>query len=83
KRANPLTTDDKETLTQQHTQAQEASNKRIEAIGAISQRLKDNEDKKSTQQVQIDAINTQKDKLQVWQQLNDLIGSNSGKKYRT
>jgi len=83
KQANPLTTDDKETLTQQHTQAQEASNKRIEAIGAINQRLKDNEDKKSTQQVQIDAINTQKDKLQVWQQLNDLIGSNSGKKYRT
>jgi len=83
KQANPLTTDDKETLTQQHTQAQEASNKRIEAIGAISQRLKDNEDKKSTQQAQIEAINAQKDKLQVWQQLHKLIGSSDGKKYRT
>jgi len=83
KQANPLTTDDKETLTQQHTQAQEASNKRIEAVGAISQRLKDNEDKKSTQQAQIEAINAQKDKLQVWQQLHKLIGSSDGKKYRT
>lgn len=83
KQANPLTTDDKETLTQQHTQAQEASNKRIESIGAISQRLKDNEDKKSTQQAQIEAINAQKDKLQVWQQLHKLIGSSDGKKYRT
>ena len=62
-------------LAQQQAQVQEESNKRIEAIGAISQRLKDNEDKKSTQQVQIDAINTQKDKLQVWQQLHKLIGS--------
>ncbi|GAF53963.1 LOW QUALITY PROTEIN: exonuclease SbcC [Psychrobacter sp. JCM 18900] len=83
KQANPLTTDDKETLTQQQSQAQDESNKRIESIGAISQRLKDNEDKKNTQQEQIDAINTQKDKLQVWQQLHKLIGSSDGKKYRT
>lgn len=83
RQVNPLTTDDKETLIQQQAQAQEESNKRIEAIGAINQRLKDNEDKKSTQQAQIDAINVQKDKLQVWQQLHTLIGSADGKKYRT
>ncbi|BFM03071.1 hypothetical protein Psyaliredsea_17180 [Psychrobacter alimentarius] len=83
KQANPLTTDDRETLTQQQAQVQEKFNSCIESIGAISQRLKDNEDKKNTQQAQIDAINTQKDKLQVWRQLNDLIGSNSGKKFRT
>ena len=82
KQAHPLTTDDKETLTQQQAQAQEASNKCIESIGAISQRLKDNEDKKNTQQAQIGAINTQKNKLQVWQQLNQLIGSSTGKTYR-
>ena len=83
KQANPLTVDDREMLIQQQSQAQDESNKRIESIGAVSQRLKDNEDKKNTQQEQIDAINAQKDKLQVWRQLNDLIGSNSGKKYRT
>ncbi|MEL0619461.1 AAA family ATPase [Psychrobacter proteolyticus] len=83
KQANPLTVDDRETLAQQQSQAQDESNKRIESIGAISQRLKDNEDKKNTQQAQIDAINTQKDKLQVWQQLHKLIGSSDGKKYRT
>jgi len=83
KQANPLTVDDRETLVQQQSQAQDEFNKRIASIGAISQRLKDNEDKKTTQQAQIDAINAQKDKLQVWRQLNDLIGSNSGKKYRT
>ena len=83
KQANPLTTDDKETLIQQQAQVQEKFNSCIESIGAISQRLKDNEDKKSTQQAQINAITAQKDKLQVWRQLNDLIGSNSGKKFRT
>lgn len=83
KQAHPLTIDDRETLDQQQAQVQEEFNKRIEAIGAISQRLKDNEDKKNTQQAQIDAINAQKDKLQVWQQLHKLIGSSDGKKFRT
>ncbi|OLF34730.1 hypothetical protein BTW00_11930 [Psychrobacter sp. C 20.9] len=83
KQANPLTTDDKETLIQQQAQVQEKFNSCIESIGAISQQLRDNEDKKSTQQLQIDAINAQKDKLQVWQQLHKLIGSSDGKKYRT
>ncbi|MEN6670248.1 AAA family ATPase [Psychrobacter sp. B38] len=83
KQAHPFTTDDKATLTEQQRQAQDESNKRIESIGAISQQLKDNEDKKANQQAQLDAINTQKDKLQVWQQLHKLIGSSDGKKYRT
>ncbi len=83
KQANPLTVDDRETLTQQQSQAQDEFNKRIESIGAISQRLKDNEDKKNTQQAQINAITAQKDKLQVWQQLHKLIGSSDGKKFRT
>ncbi|MFT0771351.1 AAA family ATPase [Psychrobacter aquimaris] len=83
KQANPLTVDDRETLTQQQSQAQDEFNKRIESIGAISQRLKDNEDKKTTQQAQLDAITAQKDKLQVWQQLHKLIGSSDGKKFRT
>lgn len=81
--ARKLTTDDRDTLMQQRAQAQDESTKRIETIGAISQQLRDNEDKKRTQQTQIDAINAQKDKLQVWQQLHKLIGSSDGKKYRT
>lgn len=83
KQANSLTVDDRETLAQQQSQAQDEFNKRIESIGAINQRLKDNEDKKTTQQAQLDAITAQKDKLQVWQQLHKLIGSSDGKKFRT
>lgn len=83
KQANPLTVDDRGTLAQQQSQAQDEFNKRIESIGAISQRLKDNEDKKTTQQAQLDAINAQKGELQVWQQLHKLIGSSDGKKFRT
>ncbi len=83
KQANPLTEEDKETLTEQHAQAQDEFNKRMALVGAINQRLQDNEDKKDTQQAQMDAINAQKGKLQVWQQLHKLIGSSDGKKYRT
>ncbi|WP_201584440.1 AAA family ATPase [Psychrobacter jeotgali] len=83
KQAQPLTTDNREMLIEQQTQVADKSKRLIESIGAISQQLKDNEDKKQNQLAQLDAINAQKDKLQVWQQLNDLIGSSSGKKYRT
>lgn len=83
KQASSLTTEDKEILVQRKVQAQDEFNKRMELVGAISQRLKDNEDKKDTQQAQMDAINAQKEKLQVWQQLHKLIGSSDGKKYRT
>ncbi|MGP5209756.1 AAA family ATPase [Psychrobacter alimentarius] len=83
KQASPLTTEDKEILVQRKVQAQDEFNKRMELVGAISQRLKDNEDKKDTQQAQMDAINAQKEKLQVWQQLHKLIGSSDGKRYRT
>ncbi|WP_367110889.1 AAA family ATPase [uncultured Psychrobacter sp.] len=83
KQAESLTTDNRETLIEQQTQALDKSKHLIESIGAISQQLKDNEDKKQNQLAQLEAINAQKDKLQIWQQLNDLIGSSSGKKYRT
>ncbi len=83
KQANPLTDTDRETLADQQQQTQDSSNRLIETIGAISQRLRDNNDKRDTQQEKQQAITAQKDKLQVWIQLNDLIGSASGKKYRT
>ncbi|MGP4714269.1 MULTISPECIES: AAA family ATPase [unclassified Psychrobacter] len=83
KRANPLTTDDIDTLTHQQQQALDNNKHLIEAIGAMNQQLKDNENKKHNQQAQLAAINAQKDNLQVWQQLHKLIGSSDGKKYRT
>nr|WP_317199460.1 AAA family ATPase [uncultured Psychrobacter sp.] len=83
KRANPLTTDDIDTLTHQQQQALDNNKHLIEAIGAMNQQLKDNENKKHKQQAQLVAINAQKDNLQVWQQLHKLIGSSDGKKYRT
>lgn len=81
--ANPLTTEDRQTLSETQQQAADESKRLIAAIGAMSQKLKDNEDKKGSQQAQLEAIHAQTDTLQVWQQLNELIGSASGKKYRT
>lgn len=83
KQANPLTCENIETLTNQQQQAQSESNRLIAAIGAINQQLKDNEQRKGNQQAQLESIAEQKEKLQVWRQLNELIGSASGKKYRT
>ncbi len=83
KQAEPMTSDDKATLIQQQQQAQNEAHSLIESIGAMSQQLKDNEEKKSNQHVQRQAIAEQKEKLQVWQQLHKLIGSADGKKYRT
>ncbi|WP_201537345.1 AAA family ATPase [Psychrobacter immobilis] len=83
KQAKPPTTDNRESLIQRQVQVQDEVNTRIEAIGAISQQLKANDEKKDSQQAQHDAIGAQKQKLQVWQQLHKLIGSSDGKKYRT
>lgn len=75
KKANPLTTEDRESLAEQQQLAQNELQRLIEAIGAMSQQLKDNEEKKGNQQAQRQAIAQQKDTLQVWRQLNELIGS--------
>ena len=83
KKANPLTLDDRETLFNKQQQMQEANNCLLETIGAMRERLKDNNEKKGSQQEQLEAIRLQKDNLHVWRQLNELIGSASGKKYRT
>lgn len=83
KKSTPLTYEDRETLVQQQQLIQNELQRLIEAIGAMSQQLKDNEEKKGSQQAQRQAIAQQKETLQVWRQLNELIGSSSGKKYRT
>ena len=79
----PLTDESREMITEQHHQIQSAIDQLSQQIGAIVQKLKDNENQKGQQATQLIAIDTQKEKLQVWQQLNVLIGSHDGKKYRT
>jgi len=81
-KAHPLTLENKECLLDEQQQAQSKSNRLIESIGAMMQKLKDNEAKKGNQQSQLKAIAEQKQNLQVWRQLNELIGSSSGKKFR-
>ena len=83
KQAHPLTGDDRETLIEKQQLMQSDNNYLLETIGAMNEQLKNNSAKKDTQQEQHKAINAQKEKLQVWQQLHKLIGSADGKKYRT
>ena len=83
KLAAPMTEQSLETLAGQHEQIQTDIDQLSQHIGAIDQKLKDNERQKGEQVAKIAAINEQKQKLQVWQQLHTLIGSADGKKYRT
>ena len=83
KLATPLTEQSRETLASQHQQIQTDIDQLSQHIGAIDQKLKDNERQKGEQVAKFAAINEQKQKLQVWQQLHTLIGSADGKKYRT
>ncbi|PNK59568.1 AAA family ATPase [Psychrobacter sp. FDAARGOS_221] len=80
---NPQTTDSKEDLQQQLQQQQSLVDTLIEQVGAITQQLKANEDRKGQQQSQLDEIDKQKEKLKVWRELHSLIGSSDGKRYRT
>jgi len=83
KLANPMTDESQETLASQHQQIQTDIDELSQKIGAIDQKLKDNDSQKGQQAAQLVAIDEQKQKLQVWQQLHTLIGSADGKKYRT
>ena len=83
KLATPMTDEDRETLAGKHHQIQIDIDELSQKIGAIDQKLKDNDSQKGQQTAQLIAIDEQKQKLQVWQQLNILIGSHDGKNYRT
>ncbi|WP_350558238.1 AAA family ATPase [Psychrobacter sp. CAL346-MNA-CIBAN-0220] len=77
-----LTDENRDRLASKHTELTLETEQRLGTIGAITQRLRDNEQQKMAQTTQNIAINAQKEALQVWQQLDELIGSSSGKKYR-
>ena len=81
--AKPLTTEPRDILVGNYLQLQTDINTRSEEIGAIKQQLNTNEQQKGEQTAQNNAIIAQKQKMQVWQQLYELIGSKDGKKYRT
>ena len=83
KLAAPMTDKDRETLAGEYHQIQTDIDQLSQQIGAIDQKLKDNDNQKGEQVAQLLAIDEQKQKLQVWQQLHTLIGSADGKKYRT
>ncbi|WP_182406546.1 AAA family ATPase [Psychrobacter sp. GP33] len=81
--ATPKTLEPKETLTDKGTQLQATIDARIAEMGAMQQQLTANEQQKNAQLEQNLAIQVQKQTMQVWQQLYELIGSADGKKYRT
>ncbi|WP_201527228.1 AAA family ATPase [Psychrobacter frigidicola] len=81
--SNPLTSENRDTLAGRYLQLQADIERRFGEIGAIEQQLKANDEQKGAQTAQNVAIDAQKEKMQVWQQLYDLIGSADGKKYRT
>ncbi|MGP9557829.1 AAA family ATPase [Psychrobacter sp. AOP7-A1-24] len=81
--ANPLTDEPRDALTGKQNQLQTEIDARFGALGAIEQQLTTNEHQKTVQSEQHTAIAAQKETMQVWQQLYDLIGSADGKKYRT
>ena len=81
--ANPLTAEPRDTLAGKLQDLQTEIDTRFGVLGAIEQQLKANEQQKIAQSTQSVAIAAQKETMQVWQQLYDLIGSADGKKYRT
>ena len=83
KLATPITEQSWEALTNQHQQIQTDIDQLSRHIGAIDQKLQDNDRQKGEQAAKLVAIDEQKQRLQVWQQLHTLIGSADGKKYRT
>ncbi len=81
--ASQLTEESKEVLAGRQQQLQIEIDTRFGILGAIEQQLKTNEAQKIAQNAQGVAIAAQKETMQVWQQLYELIGSADGKKYRT
>lgn len=77
-----LTDENRDSLASKHTELKTDIEQRLGTIGAFEQQLRANEQQKMVQTTQNMAINAQKEALQVWQQLYELIGSADGKKYR-
>jgi exonuclease SbcC len=81
--AKPLTDEPRDILAGKQQNLQTEVDTRFGVLGAIEQQLKANEQQKIVQSTQSVAVTAQKETMQVWQQLYELIGSADGKKYRT
>lgn len=82
KTSTPLTDTPLEQLQQQETELRTSMDELAKHIGANQQKLHDNDNKKQQYQQQQTAIDDHKQACQVWEQLNMLIGSSDGKKFR-
>ena len=70
-------------LLQQQLQAEETTaNSLRESLGAVRQRLKDNDEARQRQQSLSEQIDRHRDEVERWGRLHELIGSSNGKKFR-
>jgi exonuclease SbcC len=80
--AKALTDDAPETLEQQWQRQEAVVSSLREKLGAVRQRLKDNDDARAQQQTLAEKIDQQKTEAERWRRLHALIGSSDGKKFR-
>lgn len=81
-RAKQITDQSLDELQALHTTLSSTLSEVQQEIGAISQKLKDNEDIKRKLQSRVKEIDAQKRECVRWNTLHELIGSADGKKYR-
>ena len=80
--ARSLTDDSPETLEQRWRDQETVVSALREKLGAVRQRLKDNDDARTQQQALAEKIDRQKTEAERWRRLHVLIGASDGKKFR-
>lgn len=81
-RARSLTDDSPEVLEQRWRDQEAVVSALREKLGAVRQRLNDNDDARTQQQALAEKIDRQKSEAERWRRLHALIGSSDGKKFR-
>ena len=77
-----LSTEEKSSLEEQHLLARATYDGQVAAIGGLNQKIKDNNIRKQRGEELRIQVKHQKEIFNRWAQLNNLIGSADGKKYR-
>ncbi|OQC11601.1 MAG: Nuclease SbcCD subunit C [Lentisphaerae bacterium ADurb.Bin082] len=77
-----ITSESNEELTAIIQDLQEKHQGMMQEFGAIQQKLKENDERRQLLQEKIDGLNRQQAEYARWENLNQLIGSHDGKKYR-
>lgn len=78
-----VTTEEESILLEKYQLIQTQLKAALENTGAIKQKLQHHQEQKDRHQQLLDAISQQKKEVHRWGKLNELIGSKSGKKFRT